>query len=149
MYFPIKIWRRKSRTMNFPPKSYALIWDFQNISEIKFFYPNLRLRVCLAMSLIFRQSEPSVLINRVLTEKKCVIIDAVLGLTMTLLIKVRPPSRGWTSPRGGSSSTSSTTCVASSSRILPKSTRMRRLSLSSTPSKIFWTRSNYGRSRKP
>ena len=61
---------KKSRTMNFSPKSYALIWDFQNISKIKSFYPNLRLRVCLAMCLIFQQSEPSVLINCVLTEKK-------------------------------------------------------------------------------
>ena len=65
--------KKKSRTLNFSPKSYALIWDFQNISKIKFFYPNLRLRVCLVMCLIFQQSEPSVLINRLLTEeKKCI-----------------------------------------------------------------------------
>ena len=38
----------------------------------KFFYLNLRLRVCLAMCLIFQQSEPSVLINRVLIKKECV-----------------------------------------------------------------------------
>ena len=36
------------------------------------FHPNLKLRVCLAICLIFQQSEPSVLINRMLTEKKCV-----------------------------------------------------------------------------
>ena len=68
--FSFENMEKKSRTMNFSPKSYALIWDFQNISKIKSFYPNLRLRVCLAMCLIFQQSEPSTLINRVLIKKR-------------------------------------------------------------------------------
>merc|ERR1719187_1423385 len=49
---------------------YTLICYFPNISEIRIFYPNLRLRVCLAMCLIFQHFEPSVLINRMLTEEK-------------------------------------------------------------------------------
>ena len=43
---------------------------FEIFLRQKCFLPNLRLRVCLAMCLIFQQSEPSMLINRVLTEKK-------------------------------------------------------------------------------
>ena len=59
--------------MNFSQKSYrsTLFSDiFKTFLRSKFFDLNLRLRVCLAMCLIFQQSEPSVLINRVLTEKK-------------------------------------------------------------------------------
>merc|ERR1712212_890835 len=64
---------KTGRTVNFSQKSYKSTQYsdiFKTFLRLKFFYPNLRLRVCLAKCLIFQQSEPSVLINRVLTEKK-------------------------------------------------------------------------------
>ena len=65
--------KKTGRTVNFSQKSYKSTHYsdiFKTFLILKSFYPNLRLRVCLAMCLIFQQSEPSVLINRVLTEKK-------------------------------------------------------------------------------
>ena len=72
MYFSIKIqveiWisLKNYTNLHIKLRFSKHFWDWN------FFHPNLRLSMCLAMCLIFQQSEPSVLINRVLTEKKCV-----------------------------------------------------------------------------
>ena len=45
----------------------------ENSKKVNKFRPNLSLGACLAMCLFFEETEPSVLINRVLTKKnKCI-----------------------------------------------------------------------------
>ena len=44
--------------------------------------------MCLAMCLIFKQSEPSVLINRVLIKKRMCIIDSQIVLCVSVIICV-------------------------------------------------------------
>ena len=48
--------------------------------------------MCLAMCLIFQQSEPSVLINRVLTEKKCV--SSLVFSPSCVILRVAPGAHG-------------------------------------------------------